>query len=71
MTNHYKPKAAGGQMKRLVMYACFIVAFIAVVLGRVNSFNMTEGEAFVYCWRYWVVAICLTLIGLFIGNKYT
>ena len=41
---------------------CFaIVAILAVVLGRIETFDLTEGQALVNGWVYWLIAFIASI----------
>lgn len=45
------------RVQRCVMWACVVLAMACVIAGRVETFHMTEGEAFIYGWKYWTATI--------------
>ena len=49
--------AVGGRLHSWVMWACIILALTCVIAGRVETFHLTEGEAFIYGWKYWAATI--------------
>ena len=45
--------------KHIVRAAPLLAALALVVVGRINTFHMTEGEAFIAGWPYWLAATAI------------
>lgn len=43
--------------EKFIVLACVISATVCLIAGRVETFHVPEGEAFVYGWKYWTATI--------------
>lgn len=47
-----------------------LLAVVVIIRGRALAFHMTEGEAFVALWPYWLLAITLIVASAFVKRFY-
>lgn len=50
-------------LRDFLMIICFISGVFLVALGRIKTFHLTEVEAFIHLWYYWVGALVCFCIG--------
>ncbi len=63
--------AVGGRLHSWVMWICAALAMICVVAGRIETVHMTEGEAFIYGWKYWVATIAFVFVAALLSKRTT
>jgi hypothetical protein len=49
----------GGRL--VIGIGCLLLAFLVAVWGRVQTINLTEGEALIAMWPAWLIVIGLAL----------
>ena len=53
-----------------VLYYIFIgLTMMCIIIGRIKSFHMTEGEALVYNWPYWVGSLISAIIACLLYRR--
>ena len=56
-------------MKKITTYVFYICGGACIVIGRIQTFHMTEGEAFISALPLWLAAIFLIVCGIIWSSK--
>jgi hypothetical protein len=54
-------------MKSVFKWVLLAAVAIIVIIGRVKGYDMTEGQAFVRLWGYWLTAFLCAVVALWIS----
>jgi len=46
-------------LNKILTWVLIVAGFIVIVIGKTKGFHLTEGEAFIYLWQYWLSALLL------------
>jgi len=54
--------------KTLIAYPLAVIAIILVVYARVQSLHLTEGEALITGWKFYLGGICLIISSVYLAK---
>ena len=57
--------------ERFIVWTFFVMAMVCLIAGRAETFHMTEGEAFIYGWKYWIGTIFFALGAALLSRRTT
>ena len=61
----------GSPAGRLVLsLGLVLLAAVVIIYGRARAWHLTEGEALIAYWPYWLLAVALVIASAFVRRPY-